>query len=52
MDTVASRAVKPRFFQLKSGYAAIGAHLHRIHARESPVCKIGDALKETVHHVL
>jgi hypothetical protein len=55
MDPVASRAAKPlatRFFQLKSGHAAIGAHLHRIHARESPACKKGDAPKETVHHVL
>ena len=55
MDPVASRAVKPlatRFFQLKSGHAAIGAHLHRIHARESPACEKGDAPTETVHHVL
>ncbi|KAJ5453717.1 uncharacterized protein N7458_004673 [Penicillium daleae] len=55
MDPIASRAVKPlatRFFQLKSGHAAIGAHLNRIHARESPACDKGDAPTETVHHAL
>jgi ribonuclease HI len=55
LDPVASRALKPlatRFFQLKSGHAAIGAHLHRIHAREGPACERGDTPTETVHHVL
>ena len=55
LDPVASRARKPlatRFFQLKSGHAAIGAHLHQIYARESPACEKGDAPTETVHHVL
>jgi hypothetical protein len=37
---------------LKSGHAAIGAHLHRIHAREGPACERGDTPTETVHHVL
>lgn len=55
MDPVASRATKPlttRFFQLKSGHAAIGAHIHQIHARESLACERRDAPTEAVHHVL
>ncbi|KAJ5527903.1 hypothetical protein N7513_012062 [Penicillium frequentans] len=55
MDPVASQATKPlatRYFQLKSGHAAIGAHLHHIHARESPACNQGDAPAQTVHHAL
>ncbi|OKP10339.1 hypothetical protein PENSUB_4256 [Penicillium subrubescens] len=47
-----SKPLATRFFQLKSGHAAIGAHLHRIHARDSPACEKGDAPAETVHHVL
>ena len=55
MDPVASQAKKPlatRYFQLKSGHAAIGAYLYRIHARASPGCEKGDAPAETVHHAL
>ena len=55
MDPVVLLAAKPlasRFFQLKSGHVTIGAHLHRIHARERPACEKGDAPTVTVQHVL
>ncbi|KAJ5559554.1 hypothetical protein N7513_001953 [Penicillium frequentans] len=55
MDPDASHATKPlatRYFKLKNGHAAIGAHLHRMHPRESPECNQGDAPAETVHHAL
>ena len=54
-DPAASLASKPlasRYYQLKSGHATIGTHLHRIQARESPACEKCGAPKETVHHVL
>lgn len=55
MIPVASQAKKSlatRYFQLKSGHALIGAHLHRIHAQESSGCEKGDAPVETMHHAL
>jgi ribonuclease HI len=55
LDPVASRALKQlatRFYQLKSGHAAIGTHLCRIKARESPVCEKCGAPTETVRHLL
>jgi ribonuclease HI len=55
LDPAASRAPKQvasRYYQLKSGHAAIGAHLHQIQRQESPECRRCRAPRETVHHLL
>ena len=54
-DPVAARAPKrvaSRYYQLKTGHAAIGAHLQRIGIQESTSCQWCQAPRETVHHLL
>ena len=50
--SLASKHLASRYYQLKSGHAAIGTHLYRIQARENPACERCGTSKETVHHVL
>ena len=46
-----SRSLASCCYQLKTGHAAIGAHLYCIKAKDSKACKCG-ASSETVHHLL
>ena len=41
-----------RYFQLKSGHAAIGAHLHWIQVQEDASCEGCGISRETTHHLL
>ena len=49
---VAPKHLASRYFQLKSGHAAIGAHLHRIQAQEDAACKGCSSSREKIHHLL
>jgi ribonuclease HI len=54
LDPVAAQASKQlasRYYQLKTGHAAIGTYLHQIQARDSPACQGCGEPKETVHHL-
>ena len=48
----APKKLASRFYQLKSGHAAVGPYLQRIGARESEVCQGCRAPKESVRHLL
>jgi ribonuclease HI len=48
----APKKVASRYYQLKTGHAAIGAYLRKVQARESEVCQGCQAPSETVHHLL
>ncbi|ODM18007.1 hypothetical protein SI65_06795 [Aspergillus cristatus] len=55
LDPAAAMAPKhlaSRYFQLRSGHAAIGAHLHRIQARDDATCQGCGISRETTHHLL
>jgi len=55
LDPAAAMAPKhlaSRYFQLKSGHAAIGAHLHRIRVQEDATCEGCGISRETIHHLL
>ena len=55
LDPSAARASKQlasRYYQLKIGHAALGAHLYQIQARDNPACQACGEPRETVHHVL
>jgi ribonuclease HI len=55
LDPIAADAPKclaQRYYQYKVGHAPIGAYLHQIKARESPVCLGCSRGTETVKHVL
>ena len=55
LDPAAAMAPKhlaSRYFQLKSGHAAIGAHLHRIRVQEDAACEGCGISRETTHHIL
>ncbi|ODM21421.1 hypothetical protein SI65_02265 [Aspergillus cristatus] len=49
---VAPKHLASQYFQLKSGYAAIGEHLHRIQAQEDATCKGCGLARETIRHLL
>ncbi|ODM21420.1 hypothetical protein SI65_02263 [Aspergillus cristatus] len=49
---VAPKHLASRYFQLKSGHAAIGEHLHQIQAQEDATCKGCGLSRETIHHLL
>ena len=49
---VTPKRLASRYFQLKSGHAAIGTYLHRIQAREDATCQGCGSSKETVRHLL
>ncbi|KAL2012166.1 hypothetical protein VTN00DRAFT_4884 [Thermoascus crustaceus] len=54
-DPVAAAAPKKiasRYFQLKTGHAAIGTYLKRIQAQESEACRGFQAPKESIRHLL
>ncbi|KAL2008088.1 hypothetical protein VTN00DRAFT_8070 [Thermoascus crustaceus] len=54
-DPVAAAAPKKivsRYYQLKTGHAAIGTYLKRIRAQESEACRGCQAPKESIHHLL
>jgi hypothetical protein len=46
-----SRSLASCYYQLKTGHAAIGAHLYCIKAKDSEACKCR-ASSETIHHLL
>ena len=46
------QAVTSRYFQLKSGHAAIGVYLHQIKAQEDATCRDCGLSRETIHHLL
>ncbi|OJD21378.1 hypothetical protein ACJ73_07283, partial [Blastomyces percursus] len=48
----APKTIARRYYQLKTGHAAIGAHLYRINARESPQSLACGAPRETTRHAL
>src|SRR4029077_8482229 len=48
----APKRLASRFYQLKSGHAAIGPYLQRIGARESKRCQGCQAPEESVRHLL
>jgi ribonuclease HI len=48
----APKAIASRYFQLKTGHAAIGVHLARIKARERGRCPHCGGANESVRHVL
>ena len=48
----APKHLASRYFQLKSGHAAIGTYLQRIQAREESACQGCGSSEETVHHFL
>jgi hypothetical protein len=48
----APKATAARFFQLKTGHAAIGPYLYRIQARDSQACPGCGAPRETLAHLL
>jgi RNase H len=55
LDPSAARATKQlasRYYQLKTGHAALGSYLHQVQARDSPACQGCREPRETVHHVL
>jgi ribonuclease HI len=55
LDPIAATAPKrvaSRYYQLKTGHAAIGAYLRRTKARESEACRGCQAPTESVHHLL
>ncbi|OJJ81116.1 uncharacterized protein ASPGLDRAFT_60433 [Aspergillus glaucus CBS 516.65] len=49
---VAPKHLASRYFQLKSGHAAIGTYLHWIQAQEDATCQGCGSSRETVHHLL
>lgn len=49
---VASKHLASRYFQLKSGHAAIGAYLHQIKAQEDTTCRDCGLSRETIHCLL
>ncbi|KAL2012391.1 hypothetical protein VTN00DRAFT_5109 [Thermoascus crustaceus] len=54
-DPVAAAAPKKiasRYYQLKTGHAAIGTYLKRMQAQESEACRDCQAPKESIHHLL
>ena len=48
----APKKVAGRYYQLKTGHAAVGAYLRKVQARESEACQGCQAPSETVHHLL
>lgn len=52
LAAVAAKHLASRYFQLKTGHAAIGAYLHQIQAQEDATCRGCGSSKETVHHFL
>jgi len=55
LDPTAAAAPKhlaSRHFQLKSGHAAIGAHLHQIQAQGDATCIDCGLSRKTIHHLL
>jgi hypothetical protein len=48
----APKKVACRYYQLKTGHAAIGAFLQRIRARDDSSCQWCQAPRETVRHLL
>ena len=48
---MAPKHLASRYFQLKSGHAAIGAHLHQIRAQEDATCEGCGISRETTHHL-
>ncbi|KAL1969928.1 hypothetical protein VTN77DRAFT_7438 [Rasamsonia byssochlamydoides] len=54
-DPVAAAApnkIASRYYQLKTGHAAIGTYLRKILAQESEACRSCQAPKESVYHLL
>ncbi|ODM18159.1 hypothetical protein SI65_06030 [Aspergillus cristatus] len=49
---IAPKHLASRYFQLKSGHAAIGTYLHRIQVREDATCEGCGISRETIHHLL
>ena len=49
---VAPKHLASRYFQLKSGHAAVGAYLHQIQAQEDATCRDCGLSRETIHHLL
>ena len=49
---VARKHLASRYFQLKSGHAAIGVYLQQIKAQEDATCRDCGSSRETIHHLL
>ena len=49
---MAPKHLASRYFQLKSGHAAIGTYLHRIQVQEDATCEGCSISRETIHHLL
>ncbi|EYE96687.1 uncharacterized protein EURHEDRAFT_410473 [Aspergillus ruber CBS 135680] len=49
---MAPKHLASRYFQLKSGHAAIGAYLHWIRVQEDATCEGCSISRETTHHLL
>lgn len=48
----APKKIASRYYQLKTGHAAIGIYLQKIQAQERETCQGCQAPKELVHHLL
>jgi hypothetical protein len=48
----APKGIASRYYQLKTGHAAIGAYLQKVQAQESGACHGCQAPSETVYHLL
>jgi hypothetical protein len=48
----APKKIASRYYQLKTGHAAIGAYLQKVQAQDSGACHSCQAPNETVYHLL